>query len=366
MNIVKLNGLALPVAVDDLEMTPEEIGEAGRAASGKAFLSRRAIKRTVAGHTSILGPSEARRWQAILEERGATITFEQYGAYTNKGVAPTLSGDASVVNDVCNDAFGGEFSLRVSNGYAFWAMVPKRRDGGDTGYTLSLWRPAPYAETGDPAIANWMFKHYVVVFDPQATTPYRYFVNGSEEFPASTAMDPAYWYTRGMASADAGTLFLYGPRDITQTWSPSIGRSLGNAIRPTVPNGFTYVKVNAGTHTAGSTEPAWPTSPGATVNDGGIVWKVWDYDVAYWDEVTWLPFAIPADHISEFVDDLYNAGPEYHNWGLGYSVTGEWIGDNNPVAIRMRSRVPGGAYKSAMISGTASATQTLAFNLVEE
>jgi len=44
-----------------------------------------------------------------------------------------------------------------------------------------------------------------------------------------------------------------------------------NLIRPTVYNGWVYQAQNSGT--TGSTEPAWPTSLGATVIDGDITWE---------------------------------------------------------------------------------------------
>lgn len=41
-------------------------------------------------------------------------------------------------------------------------------------------------------------------------------------------------------------------------------------VTPTVPNGYVYRMT--GTATSGSTEPAWPTTPGGTIVDGGVTW----------------------------------------------------------------------------------------------
>lgn len=53
-------------------------------------------------------------------------------------------------------------------------------------------------------------------------------------------------------------------------WAVSTAYSLGDAVRPTTRNGYNYECTTAGT--SGGSEPAWPTTPGGTVNDGTAVW----------------------------------------------------------------------------------------------
>lgn len=50
-------------------------------------------------------------------------------------------------------------------------------------------------------------------------------------------------------------------------WAPSVGRALGDVVVPINDNGFRYVVTEAlgDSPRSGTTEPAWPTSPGATV-----------------------------------------------------------------------------------------------------
>lgn len=57
-----------------------------------------------------------------------------------------------------------------------------------------------------------------------------------------------------------------------RTWVASTAYNFGSLIHPTVPNGFAYECTNPGAATA--TQPAWPTTIGATVVDaGGSTWK---------------------------------------------------------------------------------------------
>lgn len=53
-------------------------------------------------------------------------------------------------------------------------------------------------------------------------------------------------------------------------WAASTAYALGDVRRPTTRNGFVYEVTTAGTSAA--TEPAWPTTLGATVTDGTVVW----------------------------------------------------------------------------------------------
>lgn len=50
-------------------------------------------------------------------------------------------------------------------------------------------------------------------------------------------------------------------------WQPKTAYAMGDTVQPTTPNGYTYtVTDTAGSNpTSGSTEPAWPTEPGAQV-----------------------------------------------------------------------------------------------------
>ncbi len=58
---------------------------------------------------------------------------------------------------------------------------------------------------------------------------------------------------------------------LAQTWGRSLGFSQYTRVQPTVRNGHAYEAQTEGT--VGTTEPVWPTVPGATVVDGSVTWK---------------------------------------------------------------------------------------------
>lgn len=57
-----------------------------------------------------------------------------------------------------------------------------------------------------------------------------------------------------------------------QKWQASYAYALGSLSMPTVPNGYCY-EVTVDNGSSGSTEPVWPTTIDATVNDGDLTWK---------------------------------------------------------------------------------------------
>jgi len=54
------------------------------------------------------------------------------------------------------------------------------------------------------------------------------------------------------------------------TWAASTAYAVGDKVVPTTKNGNIYECTTAGT--SGTTEPTWPTTEGATVTDGSVVW----------------------------------------------------------------------------------------------
>ena len=59
---------------------------------------------------------------------------------------------------------------------------------------------------------------------------------------------------------------------INPDWVAATGKSAGDRVVPTTPNGYKYEAQGVGT-THASTEPTWPTTKGDTVVDNDITWE---------------------------------------------------------------------------------------------
>src|SRR5262245_22911358 len=72
----------------------------------------------------------------------------------------------------------------------------------------------------------------------------------------------------------SGNLDPYSMRPVGDRWLANTAYALGEVVTPssggTVGNGHTYRCTTAGT--SGATQPSFPTSEGATVTDGTVVW----------------------------------------------------------------------------------------------
>ena len=72
-----------------------------------------------------------------------------------------------------------------------------------------------------------------------------------------------------MSACSAEPLTYYEAID-PSAWQASTSYSVGDVVRPTTRNGYSYECTTGGT--SGGTEPIWGTTPGGTTSDGTVVW----------------------------------------------------------------------------------------------
>jgi hypothetical protein len=86
----------------------------------------------------------------------------------------------------------------------------------------------------------------------------------------------AYWQALGAEFLDADN--PVATTVAPAAWQALHSGALGDFAAPATPNGYRYECTGAGQ--TGATEPAWPTTPGATVADGTVTWTCRKYALA--------------------------------------------------------------------------------------
>lgn len=82
------------------------------------------------------------------------------------------------------------------------------------------------------------------------------------------------------------------------TWAASTTYSVNDVVRPTAGNGYLYRAKSASSATSG-VQPTWPTTLGAEVTDGGVVWECMGYGVTVIDaaDPSWTSATITARYV---------------------------------------------------------------------
>jgi hypothetical protein len=173
---------------------------------------------------------------------------------------------------------------------------------------------------------------------------------------------------------------IYVPRAPTQnigTWAASHAYGAGAVVRPTSRNGHTYVAAVGGT--SGGSQPTWPTTPGATVVNGGVTWEEGGVDAVYDDAIV-LAMGAGTNNFARFVGVLRRFdftlaprmvglvcfGPlvraqQYENNQEGsgspggldlIDLLGAGSGTDQAIVQAVLGRVPGLSFTSGNIGGT--------------
>ena len=106
-----------------------------------------------------------------------------------------------------------------------------------------------------------------------ASNEYQGATNGTWSVVARTDGPKGSWSrvnaASGVSSVGFAQFLKYGASNTA--WAASTAKSVGDAVVPTVANGFIYF-ATASSGSTGSTQPTWPTKAGQTVVDGAVTW----------------------------------------------------------------------------------------------
>lgn len=144
-------------------------------------------------------------------------------------------------------------------------------------------------------------------------------------------------------------------------WQASTPYRVGAVVFPSVSNGYYYTCSTAGT--SGASEPAWPTTTGATVSNGTVIWKV--------GGVIWKSSGTPSENIiwkssqsysvNNIMIPIINDG-HYYRCTTAHTTTGsepsKWIGSiSYSVGIIVMPSSYNGHYYRCTTAGTSGATE---------
>jgi hypothetical protein len=161
------------------------------------------------------------------------------------------------------------------------------------------------------------------------------------------------WYKAGSlvstpnplwASVGSGTLNLQSEASIrgAATWGALAAYGTTNYVFPNPANGWFYKCTTAGT--SGASQPTWPTTLGATVADGSVVWTNQGIDAMYLDDLVYLPFAVPTSWLA-------NLAAASQGWGAlpNLACLGTGLGEG---ARTMRADSVSSQIFKAVLSGS--------------
>jgi len=100
---------------------------------------------------------------------------------------------------------------------------------------------------------------------------------------------------------------LFCKTDAT-TWAADTVYAEDVLVVPTAGGNLFYRAIQGGT--SGSSEPTWPTTPGATVVDGGVIWECMQHTLAEYPEVTFAYTGAEAAIYGYYITN--NAGTVLH------------------------------------------------------
>ena len=131
-------------------------------------------------------------------------------------------------------------------------------------------------------------------------------------------------YTAGGQALASKTHTVTPANSWGTSWAASTSYTQGSVIRPTAGNGYLYYAESVGaTPVSGTTQPAWPTTVGATVLDGNITWTCIGESITQFSSTTspsWSSATITAEY-GVIYDSVSGVLIALINFGANTSIT---------------------------------------------
>lgn len=208
-------------------------------------------------------------------------TFPAWGSYAGppSGSKLIIGGTAKTSNtNVPNGIRIDEF--RISNGIARYTgnFTPTGPFSGSLGFSLTSLAPFPIKEIhfSAPYLGGiYVVAEFTVPADVAAQfgTVFHYWVQSSTGGDNANEWEANTDYKIGdvvIPTSPNGLTFIASRLlPSNPIWTPNTAETIGNIVEPTSPNGFQFevTAVEGANPTTGVSEPVWPTTDGATVNE---------------------------------------------------------------------------------------------------
>lgn len=148
MSLLTINGIELPIARNSYKAGEIEIGASGRAQSGAAWKSVRAVKRTVSLTTAPMAKTDADAWSSLLNGRAVNWDFEA-DSYSLQGHVGIPAGSAARTTG--QHKFGVASLSVPASSYIGWPV------GAGVAWSIARW-----CRWLNPSTGLWAWDHQVV------------------------------------------------------------------------------------------------------------------------------------------------------------------------------------------------------------
>lgn len=308
MPFLTLNGIALPVQVDQLDRpTPELIGDRERAFSGRLTSNQRGLKRVWRVPLVPMERAAATALLALVQQEGVSWSWDE-NEFSDKGHPPDF------------DNSEAQASVKKWGAKAFRMLTESVETYTITdGFALpsAPWWTAAYWRHDGSAWHHWIATGKFTSTEAEHLGLWRDGVAvpfSQDSIYGRTARQAVLYYPPAIS------IFPIGAEGFG--WEDATEYELGEVVVVTGTPNRVFVVSTAGE--SGAMQPSWNTTVGATTTDGGVVWTCLGSNDPYLDDLLWIPAVIPDDWAAQLYAEMNaRALPPYPHLRLGGDVVAD-------------------------------------------